>query len=163
MDFAAELARAHNLVRETFRTLGSPQIYCEVKFSSRFSRRMGDARYDHVKQKGIIRLSAVLWPRATEVERTETIIHEACHVVQLYFYPTSAAHGREWAALMRKAGRKPQRCHQVDRTGIQRKNARVAASCLCGNVRAITTNKATRIRRGASYRCLKCNEVVSLA
>ena len=52
-----------------------------VEWSLRFTRRMGDATYSPINYGARIRLSIPLWPRASEEDRRETVIHEACHVI----------------------------------------------------------------------------------
>lgn len=96
----------------------------DFEFNGRFTRRLGDAIYNRRKGRGFIRLSAPLWPRATEEERRETVIHEACHVVVGYKYQNQKvvdAHGGEWRSAMNLCGLEPLRTHRVDRTGIARR------------------------------------------
>jgi SprT protein len=50
-----------------------------VVWNSRFTRRLGDAAYNSTTFRARVRLSVPLWPRASEVDRRETVIHEACH------------------------------------------------------------------------------------
>lgn len=141
---------------------GCPELAkkISIEFNNRFTRRMGDAskKWDHY----FIRLSAPLWPRATEAQRRETVIHEACHIIDSYLNGRMCGHKHPWKLLMIKCGLKPERCHSVDRTGIARKHNQVDAYCGCGK-RSIGKIKANRIRQGVSnYRCLTCKQTVSL-
>jgi len=55
-----------------------------VEWNPRFTRRLGDAGYSHVTFRATIRLSIPLWPRATDQDRRETVIHEVCHIIVGY-------------------------------------------------------------------------------
>jgi len=111
-----------------------------------------------------VRFSIPLWSRATPKERYETVVHEICHIVAnheaaLKGTTTSSAHGWEWKNLMRKCGVKPERCHNVDRTGLKRTGNRVSASCGCG-AHNVTPYVAGRIAAGATYTCRKCHKAI---
>jgi SprT protein len=93
-----------------------------VEWNARFTRRMGDALYSPSTFRARIRLSIPLWERASEQDRRETVIHEACHLVVFYKHPNAAQHGPEWREAMRNCGVEPQRTHNVDRTGLVRRN-----------------------------------------
>jgi len=92
-----------------------------VEWSSRFTRRLGDAVYFRSTGLGRIRLSIPLWSRASEQERRETVIHEACHVIVDSKFGNAKQHGVEWKAAMRACDLHPTRTHQIDRTGLTRK------------------------------------------
>ena len=65
-----------------------------VEWNPRFTRRLGDAGYSPITYRARIRLSIPLWPRASEQDRRETVIHETCHLIVGFkhgFGP--AAHG----------------------------------------------------------------------
>jgi SprT protein len=93
-----------------------------VEWNRRFTRRLGDAAYSPTTYRARIRLS--LWPRASEEDRRETIIHETCHLVAFYQHGFVAAHGHEWRLAMRNCGVEPLRLHTVDRTGLARRQRR---------------------------------------
>ena len=138
-----------------------------VEFNNRFTRRMGDAsaRKNHEWRPTLqIRLSRPLWARASEEERRETVIHEACHIIDYIINGEMCGHGRLWKRLMWKCGIRAERCHEVDRSGLARKRAKVAASCMCGAISEIGAIRAKKIReQNAVYRCRKCSTPVSLA
>jgi predicted SprT family Zn-dependent metalloprotease len=161
-----------SLVHETLLKLNRTELcrHLEIRWEPRFTRRMGDASY--LAKHGVvltarIRLSPVLWDLATKEEQEETVVHEVCHLVteheaMLRGDPHPAAHGTEWAAVMRRAGAKGQRCHNVDRTGIARATARYYLTCQCGKPQVISAARATKIRKGKLYKCLVCHTIVQL-
>ena len=55
-----------------------------VEWNPRFTRRLGDAGYSSTTYRARIRLSIPLWPRSTEEDRRETVVHEACHIIAFY-------------------------------------------------------------------------------
>src|SRR5260221_3883252 len=62
-----------------------------VRWNSRFTARMGDARWFPAKDRGVIRLSVPLLPKASPAERIETVGHETCPVIPDYrFGPPQA-------------------------------------------------------------------------
>ena len=68
-----------------------------VEWNPRFTRRLEDAAYSSITYRARIRLSIPLWPRATEEDRRETVIHETCHLIAFYkFGQVAAPHGSEW-------------------------------------------------------------------
>ena len=75
-----------------------------VEWNCRFTRRLGDGLYNPVTFRARIRLSIPLWPRASEKERRETVIHEACHCIVGYKHGVVAAHGLEWKQAMTNCG-----------------------------------------------------------
>ena len=92
-----------------------------VEWNSRFTRRLGDGVYSPITFRARIRLSLPLWPRASEKDRRETVIHEACHCIVGYKFGVVAHHGSEWKAAMKNCGVEPLRHHNVDRTGLARR------------------------------------------
>ncbi len=96
-----------------------------VEWKKRFTRRLGDAFYNPYTYRARIRLSIPLWPRASEEDRRETVIHETCHIVVKYkFNPFIADHGPEWKQAMKNCGVTATRTHSVDRTGLTRPRRR---------------------------------------
>ena len=81
-----------------------------VEWNPRFTRRLGDAAYNSITFRARIRLSSPLWPRTSEEDRRETVIHEACHIIVGYkFGQVAAPHGSEWKEAMRNCGVEPLR------------------------------------------------------
>ena len=92
-----------------------------VEWNSRFTRRLGDGVYSPLTFRARIRLSLPLWPRASEKDRREAVIHETCHCIVGYKYEVVAPHGLEWKEAMKNCGVEPLRGHNVDRTGLARR------------------------------------------
>ena len=124
------------------------------------TRAIGMAYYKKCQYS--IKLSAPLWPRACEAERRNTIIHEACHLIDHYM-TGRMDHGTNWRRLMGACGESADRCHSVDRTGLVRKRNRHEYRCGCNQgSRYITPVKAKRIKQGRLYVCKSCNEQIIL-
>lgn len=155
------------LIKETFDVCGESDLFdcTKIQWNSRFTRRMGDARYNHFKGTGRVRFSSVLWNRATPEERRETIIHEACHVVAerhaRRLGRRTAGHGPIWKRYMTQAGAKGDRCHTVNRDGLRRKVRRVPAYCDCKEWQ-ITKTRQTKMLKGYRYGCPDCKASLSL-
>jgi predicted SprT family Zn-dependent metalloprotease len=168
--------------KETFRHLGHADLIDKVTiiWRPRFTARMGDAcwaptmyKYEKMPTPGVIRFSVPLWDRATEDERYQCVVHEVCHIVQYREAELNDTlwlrrrgrrkvqpHGREWKALMRKCGLKPERCHNVNTDGVSRKTE--ATYCNCSEPHLVTPQKLRKIQRGAKYYCKKCWAFLSL-
>jgi SprT protein len=151
------------------RACGVPELSGRigVVWSGRFIARMGDARWDRVRGAGLIRLSRPLWPKASEEERRETVIHEACHVIADYRYGGRQHHGPRWLRMMALCGyARPARCHSVDHEAIQQRRERrrveVRARCGCAEGVILGPVQARRLRAGAAYRCRACSQRVAL-
>lgn len=92
-----------------------------VRWNKRFVRRFADARYGTHPMRGIIRISPLIWERASETDRRETIIHEACHIVAFHLHGNGIRpHGTEWKQAMANCGVEPIRCHTIPLVGINR-------------------------------------------
>lgn len=99
----------------------APRI--QVGWNPRFTSRMGDARWDFAEKRGLIRLSMQLWPVASDEERRETVIHEACHIIADAKTEQRQHHGPVWIEMMQRCGYPAaRRCHSVKRDtgGIHR-------------------------------------------
>jgi predicted SprT family Zn-dependent metalloprotease len=109
-----------------------------------------------------VEFSKPLWPRATEEEQHQTIIHEACHIIVSYKHrhlggnmSRPQPHGKLWKQAMRRAGVEPKRCHNVDRTGLNRKSVKHFYNCGC-MTHEIGAVRHRKIQGGAIYTCRKC-------
>ena len=155
----------HNVrawVNDALEQLGYSDLQILIGWNSRFTARMGDARCPGLM--GAIRLSIPLWPRASENERRETVLHEVCHVVVMYESKKSGkrvpSHGHEWQHKMRTLGIEPKRCHQVNRDGLKRTRRTVQMYCAC-DTQPQTPRVAKRIRTGLyKYSCRKCKALL---
>ena len=128
-----------------------------VEFNRRFTRRMGDGLYSPARMVGRIRLSIPLWERASEQDRKETVIHEACHIIAFYKDGNSAPHGSLWQQAMLNCGVEPLRTHAVDRTGLVRRQ-RLFVLCDCPKEEKcrIGVRHFNLLRRGAVLSCKIC-------
>jgi SprT protein len=131
-----------------------------VGWNARFTRRLGDASYSPRSYRARIRLSVPLWARATEEERRETTIHEVCHVIVGYKFGPVPSHGSQWKQAMRNCGLKPIPTHNVDRTGLSRRQRRfVLIDCPNSGIEKkcrIGARVLGRMRRGTEFRCKVC-------
>jgi SprT protein len=132
-----------------------------VEWNRRFTRRLGDGMYSPTTFRARIRLSIPLWPRASDQDRRETVIHEACHVIVKYKHGAFVAdHGPEWKAAMLACGVEPLRLHNIDCTGLFRPRRRfilldcpnegIERKCRC------TAREYNLLRRGTEFRCNNC-------
>lgn len=142
---------------EKCKQIHNVDIPIHFEFNGRFTSRGGDAKYYKLAQKGVVRLSRPLWPRMSQEQKENTIVHETCHIIAHHLKGYCQKHNHFWQAVMWKCGYKPSRCHNVDTTGLKRKVSRVVAYCGCGE-HPITQNRRTRMLRGQRYRCCKCNQ-----
>lgn len=152
------------LVNSTCDSLGIPHV--AWRFSSRFTRKMGEARIDTTKDTRLVRFSKPLWTRATVEERKQVIIHEVCHIAAFAKSGRKAGHGPVWRALMIQCGRKPERCHNVDRTGLVRKHrGSQPVTCGCpGRTHNLGPRRSAKLRQGlAIYTCRQCRQTVKFA
>lgn len=141
-------------IREACEANGVPELADRIRWewSDRFTARMGDATFSLNR----IRLSRPLWPRASDAERRQTVIHEACHLIAFYKYGRQGTgHGAYWKATMRRAGVSPKRCHNVDRSGLKQSRAKFAFDCAC-MTHMVGKIRANKIRAGVKYTCRRC-------
>lgn len=70
-----------------------------------------------------IELSSILFPRATDYERRNTVIHEACHAVENLRVGVAkhaaASHGFDWETAVLRTGYEPIELHNVDTEGVE--------------------------------------------
>jgi len=162
-----------DLIREQIlaacRACGVPELSARIRivWSGRFIARMGDARWDRAQGIGIIRLSRALWPKASEDERRETVIHETCHVIADCRFGGKQGHGPSWRRMMALCGyARPTRCHAVDSETIrerrERRRAEVLGRCGCAGGVVLGPVQARRVRAGVVYCCRKCSQRVAL-
>lgn len=147
-----------DLVNLTFKKLGCPELMGEVavKFSNRMTSTMG---YAYRKKEKGIKLSKPLFDKATVEQRVQTIVHEACHIVQFVKFPKSKAHGPEWKSLMRAMKLEPKRCHNVDTTEFKVKKGGAVVKCPC-RTHTFGATRMKRLRAGVKYHCRKCKNYI---
>jgi predicted SprT family Zn-dependent metalloprotease len=158
MDFA-------KLGQDTCATLLVPELYnkIEVCVGTMLQTTMGKAvrEVKNGEAHYYLVINEKLFKRATEKEKAETVVHEICHLVEMFNYGKvqriRAGHGPIWENYMRKVGLKPERFHNVDCTGIKRKQNRHIVVCACREHR-VSTTKANRILyEPDKYVCRVCS------
>jgi len=84
------------------------------------------------------------------------IVHEYAHMItrEIYGYKVQS-HGIEWKRIMRLLGETNPRSKTSIFNGIQRKESDIKVKCKCSKS-YISSNRATRIKNGTTYRCSKC-------
>ena len=132
-----------------------------VEWNRRFTRRLGDGMYSVITMAAKIRLSIPLWPRTSDQDRRETVIHEACHVIVKYRHgPFVRDHGSEWRAAMRNCGVEPLRTHSIDRTGLARPQRRfILHQCPNRGVEhkcRISLREFHLLEKGIEFWCKRC-------
>lgn len=125
-----------------------------VRWNKRFVRRFADAAYGTHPMRGIIRVSPLIWERASELDRRETIIHEACHIVAFHLHGNGIKpHGTEWKQAMANCGVEPVRCHTVPLFGINRFHVK---DCPQADRCYVSRNKLAELKRGQLLHCTIC-------
>jgi SprT protein len=133
-----------------------------IEWNPRFTRRLGDAVFNPTTFQSKIRLSIPLWPRASIQDRMETVVHETCHIIVWHkFGLFIAAHGPEWKQAMRNCGIQPERTHDVDRTGLARRQKRfILLDCPNEHKCRMTAREFNQIQKGTVMECKVCGLVV---
>jgi len=148
-------------VASTLRVLGCDELVGKVwwMWNGRFTATIADALYPEMR----IRLSRKAWPVMSVSARRETLDHEVCHLVDAHvigYMPGPDPHTESWADLMRTLGyRAISECigfHGYERIAACKK---VRAFCGCDS-RYIPVQMAGRIRKGASFRCRFCGNLL---
>jgi len=129
-----------------------------VRWNKRFTRRFGDAVIAKDGLRGRIRLSPMIWERATSVDRRETIIHETCHIVAWHLHGTAIKpHGSEWQTAMNNCGIDPEIYHDINLDGINRFFVR---ECNKEERCYVSRRKLGALRRGQVLFCSICGMCV---
>jgi len=161
-----DAGKIRELIRKACEANGVPEIAQRivVKWSERYTSCMGTAAY-RGKFDMTVTFSGPLWPRADEAERTNTIVHEACHIIAFYKahgYFKITAHGPEWKRCMRRAGYQPTRCHTVDNSGLTKARKKYAYTCACQRTHQLGATRHKRAQNGSVYRCNRCKQNIQL-
>jgi predicted SprT family Zn-dependent metalloprotease len=140
-----------DLVHYVFHKLGHPELIrsVPVEFSTRMTKTMGLA-YPNTYR---IKLSRQHFDIASPAQRAQTIIHEACHIIQFIDHRGSKPHGAEWKRLMVKMGVKPLIYHNVHLPGAKRGRTIVKCECTTFEMGPI---RLKRLRAGKKYYCKTC-------
>jgi len=125
-----------------------------VRWNKRFTRKFADAGYGICPPRGRIRISPMIWERATLEQRRETIIHEACHIVAYHLHGLAIKpHGAEWRAAMAKCEVEPVRCHNIPLIGINHFHVR---ECAQAERCHVSRRDFTALKRGELLWCSLC-------
>jgi predicted SprT family Zn-dependent metalloprotease len=136
----------------------SKQIH--VSWNYRFTSIVGRATF----ASDAIELSAQLWNYLDDEEKTEAIIHEACHLFVFERFCRRRKqkvndHGEEWKELMRRCGYSDARAQM--QTPAPTISKQYLVYCRCRK-HFITPQMLGRIRRGHRLFCPDCNSDVKL-
>lgn len=124
------------------------------EWNTRLSSTMGryfpvnTGKREH-RRSGLVEFSTVLFSRATQEQRDETVAHEICHMIVDHRYPKADAHGWEWRQAMQRAGYAGNRCHNV--AVVRRRQARVRLHCGCDDGCIVTKSLYTRMIRNGEF------------
>lgn len=145
-----------NLIQKTLLWCQS-DLKIQLKFNSRAFLWAGRARYNG----NIIELSAKTFGIATQEQKTQTIIHETCHLIANSKF-NHKRHGEPWKLLMKSCGyQKPLATHNIDvsQFKLQRKGA-IRGWCLCKSHVITIKRYQASIKRKSSLTCLKCGQTI---
>lgn len=98
-----------------------------VRFNRRMRTRAGCCiyariRHDHVPREFRVELNPNLLIDRNPEQLLPTLAHELAHaVVRARFGGRAAPHGKEWRATIQAMGYPPERCHDLDVTGLERR------------------------------------------
>jgi SprT protein len=99
---------------------GRPDIVdrIQLEWSNRMTNAMGRASRKGWETDYTIKLSTKLFARASDAEKRQTVIHEACHIIDAIINDVRMSHGPSWKDCMRRADCEPLRCHSVSNAGL---------------------------------------------
>lgn len=192
-DFNQEMHEAIAIMDSTFEQLGVPQLKSctSIEFNPRFIKRAGDAKLRYFgtwerqatggdkwvnKASGKIRLGTKYFSVASEKDKMQTVVHEACHIANNYLFHTNnvwrnfeydikqeratEGHGPGWAKLMAKMGVPADRFHCMNTMQFK---TYFKYNCPCGKWSFhFTAQRAGRQKNGTShYCCPKCHKYCS--
>lgn len=164
-DYNTEMARAEYLVIDSAMKLEMYDVATAIRieWSSSLKTTMGNARTFWRPPSGLIKLSMDLWARAGIEQRTETIIHEAAHILANLRNKSQCGHDSRWRQVMAELGYpNASRCHEVDTEGLRRRQTRYRLLCPCGKMHTITSRWRTKAMRtygpGSTWKCNICGQ-----
>ena len=111
-----------------------------------------------------ININPVLLNENIEYVVNQTVPHEVAHVVAYSVYSNAIrGHGVEWSRIMRLFGCEPNRCHELNVSTINqlRNRKNYTIQCTCGKLLEITSNRATKMKNGKSYRHIDCGRTIN--
>ena len=87
-----------------------------------------------------------------------TVAHELAHLIAWEIY-NATGHKGPWRYIMENMGLTATTYHAYDTTHVPTKTKRIKYVCSC-SVHMITMVKHNRIKRGTSYSCSSCGEII---
>ena len=130
--------------------------HIRIKFTPRFTRKFAEAGYGIRPLRARIRISPMIWQRATPKERFETIIHEACHIVAFHLYGVDIKpHGVEWRQAMKNCGVEPMIYHNISLVGINKFYIR---DCPKEDRCFVNKRNLDKLRKGGLLHCTICGK-----
>jgi predicted SprT family Zn-dependent metalloprotease len=152
-------------IRYACECLGRPDValLIRLEWSNRMTRAMGKVTAKMVNYKYRIRLSTKLFALATPEQQRQTVIHEACHVLDRVINSCPMSHGPTWKACMVKCGVKPNVYTEgIDNSSIRPKLKRFEYVCSgCGYTYKLTSGKHRKAKQSPGrYHCHKCHSGV---
>lgn len=184
-DFNKEMTEVVTIMDSTFEQLGVSALKSctTIEFNHRFQRRAGDAKLTRrylgnssYVTTGKIRLGTKYFSVASEKDKMQTVVHEACHIANHYLYYEDSdwrqfhydvkqeratdGHGPSWITLMNRMNVPAERFHCMDTVQFK---TYFKYSCPCEQWSFnFTAQRAGRQRNGTSmYVCPKCRKYVS--
>lgn len=142
----------------------------QIKWSNRFSSRIGDALYykNGTAIKGRIRLSTKLFYTQSVENQLDVLKHEAAHVITHHKFPFAnhkylKGHGPEWRSVCRVVGCKPQRYATEEQADFathrrkRRKQMKYHVNCCCPNGIYVSATIYKRMTtQHSTYTCRQC-------
>ena len=148
--------KAHKITRSAAQKLGQVIIDPEVVFDlSGRSAGMCCGRDDHFW----IRFNPYIFAKYYESNVRDTVPHEVAHylVARVFNGQRLQPHGREWAAMMKLLGAKPERTHNYDLEGVPvKRQRRHLYHCGCTEHQLSSTRHNRVLRTRQSYLCRLC-------
>lgn len=133
----------------------------EIRYDLNSRRLAGAAVYNYGDlSRLIMRLNPIMWNYNKQQYIYDTVVHEWCHLVDVYLHGKSSGHGSKWQSIMRKAGVTPTRCHEMEIPKDVRAG-RSAPTTTCTCEKCLTTfelspRRIAAMRQGRTYSHNKC-------
>lgn len=135
----------------------------DIKFCNRMTSSMGLAIHHPIMKTYKMKLSNKIWRLASKDEQEDTIVHEACHLINAYKYGKmnygGGTHGSSWIKLMENCGFDGRKSihHNVDVSSLKRRSKPSKYFiCGCENPTRLGPTQYKRWQNGATYRCGRC-------
>ena len=133
----------------------------EIRYDLNSRRLAGQAVYNYADPSRLImRLNPIMWNFNKQQYIYDTVVHEWCHLVDVYLNGKSSGHGSKWQSIMRTAGVTPTRCHEME-IPKEVRAGRSAPTTTCTCEKCLTTfelspRRIAAMRQGRTYSHHKC-------